>query len=117
MLEDAEAVATYTLNFPGAGSDNYGKGTHTGSVTEKVGKLFADVEIRMKDMVPKGIKSYVVRSGHEGLAAVSGLGGNMEAIDKSGMRKSLLQAMERIMSTNVKVALNNGIKAVKAEYA
>ena len=116
MLEDAEAVASYSLNFAGAGSNKVGKGWYTGSVTEKADKLFADVQINMKDMVPQSIKSYVVRSGHEGLAAVSGLGGEMGVINKAGMRSSLLEAMEKVMSTNIKVMFNNAIKTVKAKY-
>lgn len=42
-----------------------------GQVSERVGKLFADMEVNMLDGVPQNIRSYTVRSGHDSLDEVN----------------------------------------------
>lgn len=39
-------------------------------VSERVSKLFADIEVNMLDGVPQNIRSYTVRSGHDSLDEV-----------------------------------------------
>ena len=114
MLKNARATASYSISFPGAGTDNFGAHTTTGSVTEKASNLFADIQVNMLNMIPQSIKNYTVRSGHDGLEQNTGSSGDMKAIDETGMRKSLLQNLQNTMLTNVKVQINKAITTYSA---
>jgi len=116
MVKDARVLADYTAIFPGVGEAP--ANTVSGEVTERVDKLFADIEVNLKDLIPQSIKSYSVRSGHDVLEKATNLAGSdMETLDKAGFRKGLREILEKTMATNVKVQINKAIQDMKATTA
>lgn len=115
MVENVCAAADYTVTFAGEGEAP--AQTVKGIATECVDKLFADIEVGLKDLVPQNIQSYSVRSGHDQLDISNMNGNNMANVHEAGIRKSLRQELERTMQTNVKVKINQTIQAMKEAAA
>merc|ERR1712168_280767 len=110
MLEKARINAEYTVDFEGTGEAP--AQTVNGQVTERVDKLFADIEVRLTDLVPQSIASYTVRSGHDVVEAATNMDGNsMEEVHIAGIRKALREGvLEKTMNSNVKVQINQAIQ-------
>merc|ERR1711915_1040052 len=108
--------AAYSASFPGTGEAPASQ--VSGEVTERLDKLFADIEVNLEDLVPQSIKSYSVRSGHDVLEEATNLAGSdMESLDRAGFRKALREIMENTMATNIKVQVNKAIQDLKAASA
>merc|ERR1719187_2890669 len=56
VVEDMRMEADYTVTFPGSGEAP--SETRSGTVTEKVSKMFADMTLNLENLVPQNIKSY-----------------------------------------------------------
>ncbi|CAL4067779.1 unnamed protein product, partial [Meganyctiphanes norvegica] len=112
VVEDMRLVADYTVTFPGIGEAP--SETRSGTVTEKVSKMFADVQLNVQDLKAQSIKSYSVRAGHDELEQVSNMGGNMQSLHVAGFRKSSRQILEDTMTKNMKVVINQAIQECKA---
>merc|ERR1712106_233499 len=106
-VEDMRLEADYTVTFPGIGEAP--SETRSGVVTEKVSKMFADMELNVSDLKPQSMKSYAVRAGHDELEEVSNMGGNMESLHVAGFRKSSRKILEDTMAKNMKVAINQAV--------
>lgn len=112
VVEDTSLNADYIVTFPGEGQAP--PQTVTGKVSEKVSKLFADIEVNMLNGVPQSIRSYTVRSGHDHLDEATNLDGNsMAPVHTAAFRKALRQLLENTMDTNVKVQINKAIQDMK----
>merc|ERR1719508_47448 len=111
-VEDMRLEADYTVTFPGIGEAP--SETRSGVVTEKVSKMFADMELNVQDLKPQSMKSYAVRAGHDELEEVSNMGGNMESLHMAGFRKSSRQVLEDTMAKNMKVAINQAVHECNA---
>jgi len=111
-VEDMRLEADYTVTFPGSGEAP--AETRSGTVTEKVSKMFADMELNVEDLKPASMKSYAVRAGHDELEQVSNMGGNMESLHMAGFRKSSRQVLEDTMAKNMKVAINQAVHECNA---
>merc|ERR1719369_348533 len=112
VVEDMRMEADYTVTFPGSGEAP--SETRSGTVTEKVSKMFADMTLNLQDLVPQNIKSYSTRTGHDELESVSNMGGNMESLHMAGFRKSSRQVLEDTMAKNMKVVINQAINECQA---
>jgi len=113
MVENARVLASYTATFAGTGEAP--ANTVSGQVTERVDKLFADIEVNLLNGVPQSIKSYSARAGHDVLEKATNLAGNdYEKIDRAGFRKSLREILTNTMNTNMKVQINKAIQDMKA---
>ncbi|CAL4155370.1 unnamed protein product [Meganyctiphanes norvegica] len=111
-VEDMCLEADYTVTFPGIGEAP--SETRSGVVTEKVIKMFADMQLNVQDLKAQGIKSYSVRAGHDELEQVSNMDGNMQSLHLAGFRKSSRQTLEDTMTKNMKVVINQAIQECKA---
>merc|ERR1711962_329722 len=112
VVEDMRMEADYEVTFPGTGEAP--SETRTGTVTEKVSKMFADMTLNLENLVPQNIKSYSTRTGHDELESVSNMGGNMESLHVAGFRKSSRQILEDTMAKNMKVVINQAINECQA---
>ncbi|KAG0711566.1 hypothetical protein GWK47_020385 [Chionoecetes opilio] len=117
VVDNAQITGSYTAEFPGIGAAPYQ--AVSGKVTETVGKLFADIVVRLNsDLIPQSIKSYTVRPGHDEVD-VTGLGNNnpMEPLYLAGFRKAIRQTLEDTMRRNIKVQINQAILDIKKAAA
>ncbi|KAG0713040.1 hypothetical protein GWK47_017101 [Chionoecetes opilio] len=117
VVDNAQITGSYTAEFPGYGAAPYQ--AVSGKVTETVGKLFADIVVRLNsDLIPQSIKSYTVRPGHDEVD-VTGLGNNnpMEPLYLAGFRKAIRQTLEDTMRRNIKVQINQAIQDIKKAAA
>lgn len=113
LVEDVRLLADYTVTFAGKGEAP--AQTVSGQVTEREDKLFADITIQLKKLVPQKIVSYKVRSGHDVLESATNLEGNkMKPLHSAGFRKAMREILERTMATNMKVQINKAIQDLKA---
>merc|ERR1711915_833364 len=113
MVTGARLLASYTVTFAGTGEAP--ANTVSGQVTERVDKLFADIEVNLLNGVPQSIKSYSARAGHDVLEKATNLAGNdYEKIDRAGFRKALREILTNTMNTNMKVQINKAIQDMKA---
>merc|ERR1712126_373858 len=112
VVDDMRLEADYEVTFPGTGEAP--AETRSGIVTEKVSKMFADVELNVVDLIPQNIKTYDTRTGHDELETVSNMGGNMQSLHIAGFRKASRQVLEDTMAKNMKVVVNQAIQECKA---
>ena len=101
------------MAFPGAGVAASAN-TASGTVTETGRTFFCDISLNIKDLVPQSIAAYDCYKGRNNITATN-LSGDYETIHRAGMQKALLQQIESVCETNVKVAINQGIQAWKNE--
>ena len=114
VSRDVQVKASYTIDFAGTGeAPAYSK---SGTITETIKNLFADVEINTLDGVPQSIRSYSARSGHASVVATNEQA-NYKAANDYGFRESLRQQAVSTMNKNVKVVVNQAIQALKAAAA
>ncbi|KAK3877661.1 hypothetical protein Pcinc_017635 [Petrolisthes cinctipes] len=114
VVDDAIINANYKVTFPGTGELALPQ-TIEGEASERVSKLFADIEVNMLNGVPQSILSYTVRSGHDSLDQATNIddNNNMAQVHVAGMRKALRQILESTMNKNMKVQINQSIHAIK----
>ncbi|KAK4319499.1 hypothetical protein Pmani_009568 [Petrolisthes manimaculis] len=113
VVDDAIINANYKVTFPGTGQAE--AQTVEGEASERVSKLFADIEVNMLGGVPQSIRSYTVRSGHDSLDQATNINDDnlMGPVHVAGMRKALRQILESTMDKNMKVQINQSIHAIK----
>lgn len=100
------------------GGITYGAKSDSGSVTDVVNRLFANVTISCLNGVPQNITNFAVSSGNDQLQSITGLSsGSMQSAELGGIRSALVGLMKNTFANNVRAQLNQAILALKAASA
>jgi len=115
VVNDLHLEADYNVIFPDNG--NAQSKIRSGVITEKVHKMFADMEVNVQDMKPQKIQSYSVRAGHDELVVKNygchketNVGGNIVPLLLAGFKNSSRQILKDTMVKSMKIVFSQSIQ-------